>query len=475
MRRPSTTTSSAPRPTSPPSGSSGCCRRPSGSPCRPRTCPAPTCSTPSSARPTARRSAIASSALAARRGLQDVRWPDPFPSDTAYAMRAATYACQIGRAVAFSLAAFRQAFAGGRDLGVPDNVLIAAAACEMHPRAVSRAPAGVGRRALDEATALAAQRGVRDVPAVWLPDGRVFHGDDGARRRGARADRVASNGHARQPQLLASLHNPLRRSPRAWTRRASTPSRGRSRSASGEAAMRPSPRTCATAARARTSRPAAACSSGTCPTPDAGAVRAGGCARTSRGLDEETFGSRAAGERRRSARKFATWRSAWSGRRRAPRVARARRRTRGSTGRPSPRAARRFLAAAYTVTESRCSTSAYVGSPARSAVRPASGLTGARDDEHPELRATGVTSHELGVASPRGRQGIEHLRPARSRRARQRGSGMCRHRGRPSRPPLREDLRPRSTSSATVVRHRPRRRSTRSTGRTSSRAYCFGR
>ena len=117
--------------------------------------------------------------LAARRGLQPIRWPDPFPSDTAYAMRVATYARRIGRAVAFSLAAFRQAFAGGRDLAVVDNVLIAAAACEMHPNAVTRA-AGLASvaRALDDATALAAARGVRDVPAVWLPDGRVLHGDD---------------------------------------------------------------------------------------------------------------------------------------------------------------------------------------------------------------------------------------------------------------------------------------------------------
>jgi 2-hydroxychromene-2-carboxylate isomerase len=121
---------------------------------------------------------------AAQRGLQEVRWPDPFPCDSAYAMCVATYARQIGRAVAFSLAAFRQAFAGGRDLGVPDNVMIAAAACEMHPRAVAKS-AGMSSiaRALDEATALAAQRGVRDVPAVWVPDGggdtgRIFHGDD---------------------------------------------------------------------------------------------------------------------------------------------------------------------------------------------------------------------------------------------------------------------------------------------------------
>jgi 2-hydroxychromene-2-carboxylate isomerase len=124
---------------------------------------------------------------AARRGLQPVRWPDPFPCDSAFAMRAATYARQIGRAVAFSLAAFRQAFAAGRDLGAPDNVLIAAAACEMHPRAVLKGAALDSiARALEEATVLAARRGVHDVPAMWLPDdrdgtgdrGRVFHGED---------------------------------------------------------------------------------------------------------------------------------------------------------------------------------------------------------------------------------------------------------------------------------------------------------
>ena len=73
---------------------------------------------------------------AVERGLQPLRWPDPFPFDSAFAMRAATYAKQIGRAVAFSLAAFRQAYAAGRDLGDADNVLIAAAACEMHPAAL---------------------------------------------------------------------------------------------------------------------------------------------------------------------------------------------------------------------------------------------------------------------------------------------------------------------------------------------------
>ena len=69
-----------------------------------------------------------------------------------WALLAATYAKWIGRGVAFSLAALRQAFAAGRDLTEPDNVLIAAAACEMHPTAVSRARAGASAAALDEAT-----------------------------------------------------------------------------------------------------------------------------------------------------------------------------------------------------------------------------------------------------------------------------------------------------------------------------------
>jgi 2-hydroxychromene-2-carboxylate isomerase len=114
---------------------------------------------------------------AAERGLQPVRWPPAFDSELA--LRAATYAKSIGRIVSFTLAAFRQAYAGGHDLGDRDVIVIAASACEMHPRAVLQA---LDRdsvvQALDDATALALQRGVADVPAVWLPDDRVLHGDD---------------------------------------------------------------------------------------------------------------------------------------------------------------------------------------------------------------------------------------------------------------------------------------------------------
>jgi 2-hydroxychromene-2-carboxylate isomerase len=110
-------------------------------------------------------------------GLQPLRWPDPFPFDSSLAMRVATYAKSIGRAVPFAQAAFRQAFAGGRSLEELDSVLIAAAACEMHPSAVIR---GAELRSvaaqLAEGNAAAAHNGVLDVPAILVGD-EVFLGD----------------------------------------------------------------------------------------------------------------------------------------------------------------------------------------------------------------------------------------------------------------------------------------------------------
>jgi 2-hydroxychromene-2-carboxylate isomerase len=122
--------------------------------------------------------------------LQPMRWPAVWPPDTREAMFAATYAKQVGRAVAFSLAAFRQAFAAGRDLGDRDTVLIAAAACEMHPTAVLK---GIALRSVASALGHAVDRalaaGVRSVPAIQV--GRqVFDGDrcvaEAARMLGAR-------------------------------------------------------------------------------------------------------------------------------------------------------------------------------------------------------------------------------------------------------------------------------------------------
>jgi len=110
-------------------------------------------------------------------GLQPLRWPDPFPFDSALAMRVATYAKSIGRAVPFAQAAFRQAFAGGRALADPDSVVIAAAACEMHPAAVLRAAELHSvHEQLAATTATAAAMGVSDVPAVTVGE-RTFIGE----------------------------------------------------------------------------------------------------------------------------------------------------------------------------------------------------------------------------------------------------------------------------------------------------------
>ena len=115
---------------------------------------------------------------AERYGLQPIRWPEGWPNNTLKAMRAATFAQQAGRAVAFSLAAFRQAFAGGKDLSDVDNVLIAAAACELHPNAVLK---GIETQSVKErlktATQEAIDRGVTGVPTVAVGD-RLFWGDD---------------------------------------------------------------------------------------------------------------------------------------------------------------------------------------------------------------------------------------------------------------------------------------------------------
>jgi 2-hydroxychromene-2-carboxylate isomerase len=110
----------------------------------------------------------------AAQGLQPLKLPPAFAT-TDLAPRAATYAKQIGRAVAFSLAAFRQAFAGGRDLSARDNVLLAAAACEMHPLAVIKGAELRGtRERLEAASAEAAAAGVRETPALVTVAGEVI-------------------------------------------------------------------------------------------------------------------------------------------------------------------------------------------------------------------------------------------------------------------------------------------------------------
>ena len=141
-------------------------------------------------------------------------------------MRVATYAASIGRAVPFAQAAFRQAFAGGHSLEDPDFVLIAAAACEMHPAAVLRGAElrSVGGAARRPPPRRGAGRASREVPAI-VATRHVFVGEDvleraaermraewprepldGARDRVVKADRayrlIVTRG-GRAPALLA--------------------------------------------------------------------------------------------------------------------------------------------------------------------------------------------------------------------------------------------------------------------------------
>jgi 2-hydroxychromene-2-carboxylate isomerase len=124
-------------------------------------------------------------------GLPPIRWPDPFPGNSLFAMRVATFATEIGRGVSLPLAAFRQAFAAGRDLSEPDNVFIAAASAELHPRALRAAAERDSIKArLREATDAAGDLGVTGVPSVVIGGG-VYWGDDRLEEAAAAASETA--------------------------------------------------------------------------------------------------------------------------------------------------------------------------------------------------------------------------------------------------------------------------------------------
>jgi 2-hydroxychromene-2-carboxylate isomerase len=114
------------------------------------------------------------------RGLPKVVYPKGWPIEN-YSLdpiRAATYAKESGRVVSFTLACFRQVFAAGRDMSEIDNVLIAAAACELHPNAVTKGIETQSvkhklRGATDEALA----RGVEGIPTIAVGE-QLFWGDD---------------------------------------------------------------------------------------------------------------------------------------------------------------------------------------------------------------------------------------------------------------------------------------------------------
>lgn len=111
-------------------------------------------------------------------GLEPMRWPDPWPTNYLYAMRAATYALQVGCGRPFTMQAFRHAFARGHDLAIAEHVLQAAEQASLDPRAVDDATRDPQiKLALRTATDAAHALGVFGVPTVAIDD-ELFWGDD---------------------------------------------------------------------------------------------------------------------------------------------------------------------------------------------------------------------------------------------------------------------------------------------------------
>ena len=111
-------------------------------------------------------------------GLETVRWPEPWPTNYLYAMRAATYAFQVDHGREFALEAFRHAFARGHDLALLENVLQAAERAGLDREAVDEATRDPKiKLALRTATEAAHALGVFGVPTVVVGE-EVFWGDD---------------------------------------------------------------------------------------------------------------------------------------------------------------------------------------------------------------------------------------------------------------------------------------------------------
>jgi 2-hydroxychromene-2-carboxylate isomerase len=111
-------------------------------------------------------------------GLPAVRWPDPWPTNYLFAMRAATYAFQIGRGREFTMQAFRAAFQRGHDLSIREHVLRVATDAGLDAQAVTEAASDPEiKLALRTATDTAHALGAFGVPTIAVA-GELLWGDD---------------------------------------------------------------------------------------------------------------------------------------------------------------------------------------------------------------------------------------------------------------------------------------------------------
>jgi 2-hydroxychromene-2-carboxylate isomerase len=111
-------------------------------------------------------------------GLPPMRWPDPWPTDYVYAMRAATYAFTAGRGREFVRQGYRDAFQRGADLRIEAHVLRAGSEAGLEAGAIDAATrAPEIKRRLREATDRAYELGVIGVPTMAIGD-ELFWGED---------------------------------------------------------------------------------------------------------------------------------------------------------------------------------------------------------------------------------------------------------------------------------------------------------
>ncbi|MDQ8046970.1 MAG: DsbA family protein, partial [Solirubrobacteraceae bacterium] len=120
--------------------------------------------------PDARMAAIEAVAHADDSDVLPVVWPADFPDlRTDDAITVATYAKSIGKVAVFSLSLFRQIYAAGNDPADRSTLYLAAAASEIHPRAVDQALTRERVSAdADTATEAARAAGVTSVPALRI-------------------------------------------------------------------------------------------------------------------------------------------------------------------------------------------------------------------------------------------------------------------------------------------------------------------
>jgi 2-hydroxychromene-2-carboxylate isomerase len=126
-------------------------------------------------------------------GLPPILWPDPWPTDYLNAMRAVTWAFQVGRGRELATRLSRDAFQRGHELSIEAHVLGAVSEVGLGRRETQDAIRDpVIKSRLREATESAHALGVFGVPTVEVA-GELFWGDD---RLEDAAGHALSVGHA---------------------------------------------------------------------------------------------------------------------------------------------------------------------------------------------------------------------------------------------------------------------------------------